>query len=165
MYEAVGGGHQRVPQTHVPAVTKPHVNMSRGPLHGRGRGGGATCVPVVRGEAGGGDEGGGADEDEVVSRLVVALQRLETVRSRAEGEMGGEGTLEEKEDNIWHISGRRSYQIGFGSVPTGVGLPETQTPIGIDDTELHSKHTSEDDEGPIPQKTPSTTAWVLFTNY
>lgn len=30
-----------------------------------------------------------------------------------------------------------SYQEGFGCIPTCVGLPETQSSIGIDDTKLH----------------------------
>lgn len=116
--------------------------------------------PVVCGQTGGGDERGGAHEHKVVSRLVVALQRLpESERGRLLSKRDSNREADanrndrrvnvrtltrfsDKKQNLKNLPERPdepapdAYQVRFGSVPACVGLPETQSSISINDAKL-----------------------------
>lgn len=104
MNEAVCRSHQSVPQTNVPAkVRNNQIDILFFPLCDKSKKKSlkrksiladahleafvsfvsASPLPVVSREPRGSDEGGRANKDKVVSRLVVALQRLPAKKKRA----------------------------------------------------------------------------------
>lgn len=62
---------------------------------------------------------------------MTARKREDTKKSLTENEKRKEANCVGR-DEVWH-----PYQIRFGCVPTGVGLPKTQTSVGIHDTKLN----------------------------
>lgn len=104
----------------------------------------ASTLPVVSREPRSGDERRRANKDKVVSRLVVALQRLPAEKKKTQKEtkaqtkttttqrLAAATVTEQREFRV-----RRPHQVGFGSAPAGVGLPETQASVSVHDAELH----------------------------
>lgn len=106
----------------------------------------ASTLPVVSREPRSGDERRRANKDEVVSRLVVALQRLPAGEKKKKTQketkaqtkttttqrLAAATVTEQREFGV-----RRPHQVGFGSAPAGVGLPETQASVSVHDAELH----------------------------
>lgn len=79
-----------------------------------------SCCGTATSASGGGRVGGGPKQ---TNKNQPKQQRRRLAASESDG--------------AERIKLRRPHQVGFGSVPAGVGLPKTQTSVSVHDAKLH----------------------------